>query len=140
VNSARSIGLDCFLVRVSVWPIAAVAMGSKRPRLCENACAALKSALLGKICERLVNQETENLRRSAIFVPVLTENPAPKRFHAAWTHSSLWGAEISGAIQIPKIVVSRTSGQASAPDLLSRSTRGQSYTSCDVLKNGKITV
>ena len=61
--------------------------GRERPRLCENACAVLKSALLRKICQRLVNQQTGNLRRSAIFVPVLTVKPAPKCFHTAWTQS-----------------------------------------------------
>jgi hypothetical protein len=43
--------------------------------------------LLTKICQRLVNQQPENLRRSAIFVPVLAVKPAPKRFHTAWTQS-----------------------------------------------------
>ena len=55
-----------------------------RPRLCENACAILKSALLRKICQRLVNQQTGNLRRNAIFVPALTVKLALKRFHTAW--------------------------------------------------------
>lgn len=53
-------------------------------RLCENACAVLKSALLRKICQRLVNQQPGNLRRNAVFVPVLTVKPVLKRFHSAW--------------------------------------------------------
>ena len=48
----------------------------------------LKSALLRKICQRLVSQQTENLRRNAIFVPVLTVKPALKRFHTAWVGCS----------------------------------------------------
>jgi hypothetical protein len=71
-------------------PRYAWATGRERPRLCENTCAVLKSALLCKIRERLINQQTENLRKSAIFVPVLTKKPAPKRFHTVWTHSSRW--------------------------------------------------
>ena len=64
-----------------------VAKGSKRPRLCENACAVLRSALLRKICQRLVNQQPENLRRNAIFAPVLAVKPDQKRFHTAWTQT-----------------------------------------------------
>jgi len=62
--------------------------GSSRPRLCENACAILKSALLRKICQRLVNQQAVNLSRNAIFVAVLTVKPTSKRFYTAWTQSS----------------------------------------------------
>lgn len=61
-----------------------VATGSNGSRLCENACTVLKSALLRKICQRLVNQQTGKLRRNAIFIPVLTVKPALKRFHTAW--------------------------------------------------------
>jgi hypothetical protein len=61
-----------------------VATGSYGSRLCENACAVLKSALLRKICQRLVNQQAENLRRNAIFAPVPAIKPAQKRFHTAW--------------------------------------------------------
>jgi hypothetical protein len=57
-------------------------------RLCENACSVLKSALLRKICPRLVNQQTGDLRRSAIFAPVLTVKPALKPFHTAWVDCS----------------------------------------------------
>ncbi len=67
-----------------------VATGRKRPRLCENACAILKSALLRKICQRLVNQQAVNLSRNAIFFAVLTVKPTSKRFHTAWTNSSHW--------------------------------------------------
>jgi len=58
-----------------------------RPRLRENACAVLKSALLRKICQRLFASAGRKLCRSAIFVPVLTVKPAPKRFHTAWAKS-----------------------------------------------------
>ncbi|WP_083207082.1 hypothetical protein [Pseudomonas sp. 24 R 17] len=47
----------------------------------------MKSALLRKICQRLVNQQTGNLRRAAIFVPVLTVKPALKRFYTASANS-----------------------------------------------------
>ena len=72
--------IDCarLLVDVCSWS-----------RLCENACAILKSALLSKICQRLVNQQTGNSCRSAIFVPFLTLKSAPERFHTAWTVSCL---------------------------------------------------
>lgn len=66
-----------------------VTTGSYGSRLCENACAILNSALLRKICARLVNQQTRNLHRNAIFVPVLTVKPAQKRFHTAWVGSGL---------------------------------------------------
>lgn len=49
--------------------------GSERLRLCKNACAVLKYALLRKICQHLVNQQTRNSRRSAIFAPVLSVKP-----------------------------------------------------------------
>jgi hypothetical protein len=53
------------------------------PRLCENACAVLKSALLRKICQRLVNHQIRNLRRSAIFVP----SPDCKTCSKMFSHS-----------------------------------------------------
>lgn len=65
-----------------------VTTGRKRPRLCENTCAVLKSALLRKIRQRLVNQQTGNLRSNAIFVPFLTVKLDLKRFHTAWVRSS----------------------------------------------------
>lgn len=61
--------------------IVSVSFGS---RLCENACTALKSALLRKICRCLDSQQTWTLRRNAIFVPILTVKLALKRFHTAW--------------------------------------------------------
>lgn len=54
--------------------------GCFRLRLCKRAGTALKSALLRKICQRLVNQWTWNLRRSAIFALVLSVKPALKPF------------------------------------------------------------
>lgn len=56
--------------------------------MCENARTVLKFALLREICQRLVNQQTGNLRRNAIFGPLQTVKPAPKRFHTAWAKSS----------------------------------------------------
>ena len=64
------------------------AMGSFGSRLCENACAVFKSALLRKICQHLVNQQPGNLRRNAIFAYALTVKPALKRFHTVWARSS----------------------------------------------------
>jgi len=58
-------------------------IGCKRPRLCKNAGSVLKSALLLKICRRLVSQQTWNLRRNAFFVPTQTIKPARKRFYTA---------------------------------------------------------
>ena len=52
----------------------------KGPRLCENTCAVLKSALLRKIYQRLVYQQPENLRRNAIFARVLAAKPAQNVF------------------------------------------------------------
>lgn len=43
--------------------------GRNRPRVCKNACAVLKSALLRKICWCLCNQQTRKLCRSVIFAP-----------------------------------------------------------------------
>lgn len=57
--------------------------GSNRPRLCKNAGLVLKSASLRKIRQRLVMQQTWNLRRRAIFVPNLLLKPALKRFYTA---------------------------------------------------------
>jgi hypothetical protein len=57
--------------------------GSIRPRLCKNADIVLKSALLRKICHRLVNPAHENLRRRAIFGSPLNVNSALKRFYTA---------------------------------------------------------
>jgi hypothetical protein len=36
-----------------------VVTGRKRPTLCKNAGTVLKSASLRKICQRLVNQQTQ---------------------------------------------------------------------------------
>ena len=48
----------------------------KRPRREKNAGTVLKTALIRKICRRLVDQQTKKLRRNAIFVPILTVKPA----------------------------------------------------------------
>lgn len=52
-------------------------------RLCKNADTVLKSALLRKICQRLVGQPAQNLRRLAFLVAILTVKLALKRFHTA---------------------------------------------------------
>ena len=58
--------------------------------LCKNAGTILKSALLRKICQSLINQQTYNLRRNAIFVPILTIKRALKRFYSASAKSCPW--------------------------------------------------
>lgn len=65
-----------------------IVTGSFGFRLCENACTVLMSALLRKIRQHLVSQQTWNLRRIAIFVPVLIVKLALKRFHPVWVKSS----------------------------------------------------
>lgn len=52
-----------------------------RSRLCKNAGSVLKSALLLKICRRLICQQTLSLRRRAFFVPIQTIKPTRKCFY-----------------------------------------------------------
>ena len=57
--------------------------GRNRPRVCKNACAVLKSALLRKICWCLCNQQTRKLCRSVIFAPPPTVRRVLKCFYTA---------------------------------------------------------
>lgn len=66
-----------------------VMTGRNRPRLCKNAGIVLTSALLRKICKRLVSQQTCILSRNAIFAPLLTVKPALNRFHTTSAGSGL---------------------------------------------------
>ncbi len=84
INGVRFRGFSSAVVCCIDWlnpqPTAACDNRQKRPRLCKNAAAVLRSGLLLEICQRVANQQTRNLRRGAICVLTLPHKPAQKSF------------------------------------------------------------
>lgn len=77
-------GVHCAITAtVGLRLLIALSKGRFWPRVCKNACAVLKSALLRKICWCLCNQQTRNLRRNAIIAPAPTVKRVLKRFYTA---------------------------------------------------------
>lgn len=72
-------------ITIGVWSASEAITGYFRPRLCENACAVLKSALLRKSVSVWWLSRPEICIGARFSFQILTVKPAPKRFHTAWT-------------------------------------------------------